>query len=352
MTEDKKPVELRKDQAEQFLCQLFELAGVERGTAIATAEALVEAELEGNASHGLLQAPVYVRRLLAGTISGTARLEEIHRSGAVSVFDAGLGLGHAAAGQLAAIAADDARKHGVAVATVRNATHFGVAGRYARMLAEAGLIGIVMCNSRAMMPAPGGREPVVGTNPLAIAVPCAGNPPIVFDMAMSAAAMGRIRQAAQKGEAIPLGWAVDAEGRHTSDAGAAIRGMLLPAAGPKGFGLALMVDLLCALSGGTAGSELGSLYAPPEEKADCSWLFIAIDPAQFGLAMPYAERVAELADHVRRTAPDPSLALPGDRKRAAAAKAGDSFKLAPAVAADLNTLSRQLGGIELPGTGI
>lgn len=351
MTEDKKPVELRNDQAAKFLCRLFELAGAEPGTARTISDALIEAELEGNASHGLLQAPVYVRRLLAGTISGTARLKEIHRNGAVSVFDAGLGLGHAAAGQLAALAASDARKHGVAAATVRSATHFGVAGRYARMLAEAGLIGIVMCNSRAMMPGPGGREPVVGNNPLAIAVPCAGQPPIVFDMAMSAAAMGRIRQAAQKGEAIPLGWAVDAEGRDTTDAEAAIRGLLLPAAGPKGFGLALMVDLLCALSGGTAGTELGSLYAPPEEKADCSWLFIAIDPAQFGLAMPYAERVAKLAETVRRTAPDPSFALPGDRKRAAAAKAGGSFKLAPAVAADLDALSRQLGGLDLSGTG-
>lgn len=348
MTGHKKQVELRSDQAEQFLCRLFELAGVEPGVALATADALVEAELEGSASHGLLQAPVYVRRLLAGTISGTARLQEIHRSGAISVFDAGLGLGHTAAAQLAAIVVDDARRHGVSVAAVRSATHFGIAGRYARMIAEAGLIGIVMCNSRVMMPAPGGSKAVVGNNPLAIAVPCEGQPPIVFDMAMSAAAMGRIRQAAQKGEAIPLGWAVDAGGRDTTVAEAAIGGMLLPAAGPKGFGLALMVDLLCALSGGTAGSELGSLYAPPEEKADCSWLFIAVDPAQFGLVMPYAERVAELAEAVRRAAPDSSLALPGDRKRAAAARAGDSFKLAPAVAASLDILSQELGGEPLP----
>ncbi len=316
--------------------------------AATVARGLVEAELEGNPSHGLLQLPVYVRRVLAGTISRTAELREIHRSGAVSVFDAGLALGHAAAEQLAGIAVDRALEHGISAVAVRGATHFGVAGRYAHMIAEAGMVGIVMCNTRPMMPVPGGHVRAVGNNPLAIAVPCAGQPPIVFDMAMSAAAMGRIRQAAQKGEPIPAGWAVDAEGHDTTDANVAIAGMLLPAGGAKGFGLALMVDLLCAMSGGAAGSEIGSMYDDPHAGWESSWLLLAMDPERFGLSTPYAARVAELAANVRKAAPDPSMALPGERKRSALARASEFITLAAGTVASLNALSRELGGEPLP----
>ncbi len=333
---------------ERFVARLFELAGVEQRTAAIVASALVEAELEGNPSHGLLHAPLYIRRILAGTISRTANLTEVHRSGAISVFDAGLALGHVAAEQVARIAIDHAREHGLSAVAVRRATHFGVAGRYARMIAEADMAGIVMCNTRPMMPVPGGRQGTVGNNPLAIAVPCAGQPPIVFDMAMSAAAMGRIRQAAQKGEPIPPDWAVDAEGRETTDAAAAIAGMLLPAGGAKGFGLALMVDLLCAFSGGAAGSEIGTMHGDPQAPWECSWLFLAIDVERFGLSMPYAARVAELAAEVRKAAPDPSLAIPGDRKRAARARAGGVITLAAGTAAGLEALSRELGGGPIP----
>lgn len=348
MTQDETLLRLPKAIAEDHMARLFELAGAAPDIARAVALALVEAELEGSPSHGLLQAPVYIRRLLAGTISGTARLKEVHRSGAISVHDAGLALGHAAAGELAAIAVRDALEFGMAAAAVRSGIHFGVAGRYARSMAERGMLGIVMCNTTAMMPPPGGRRPVVGNNPLAIAVPCAGQPPIVFDMAMSAAAMGRIRQAAEQGQPIPAGWAADRDGNDTTDPRVALAGFLLPAAGAKGFGLALMVDLLCALAGGSCGTELRRLHGPVNEKADCSWLFLALDPNRFGLATGYAERVAELASEVRGAAPDPSRALPGDRRRAAVAGSGDEIRLPASIAASLEALSIELGAGPLP----
>lgn len=344
MAVHERPIQVGADLAEQFACRLFERAGVETATARTVAAALVEAELEGNASHGLLQAPAYIRRVLAGTLSRSGDIRCVHRSGAISVFDVGLVLGHAAAGQLSEVAVANAREHGVAVVAARSATHFGVAGRYAGMIAQAGMVGFIMCNTRPMMPTPGGREAVVGNNPLAIGIPCAGQPPVIFDMAMSAVAMGRVRQAAQRGEPLQPGWAVNSEGKDTTDPHEAIAGMLLPTGGPKGFGLALAVDLLCALSGGSAGAEIGFMYGPPETKADCSWLFLALDPARFGLAVPYAERVATLAGAVRRAAPDPALAVPGDRKRAARARAGNRITVPLKVAEDLNALSGQLGG--------
>jgi len=334
-------IELAAARLGAHLTDLFIAAGAEADAAAAVAGALIEAEAQGAASHGVLQAPTYLRRLRAGTITGRASLTLVHASGAVSVFDAGLALGHAVARQAMHQAVASARIHGLGAAAVRTATHFGVAGRHARVAADAGLIGIAMCNSRPMLPAPGGTRAVVGNNPLAIAVPAAGRPPIVFDMAMSAVAMGKIRLAAKRGEAIPEGWALDQAGRPTTDAAEGLRGVLLPAAGAKGFGLALMVDFLCALAGGSAGAEVASLYGDPAAPSDSSWLLLAIDPAHFGLAEPYADRVAALAAAVLA---DDGTSLPGDRKRAAEQRFGGTVRLPLSLVRDLDAIAAELGG--------
>lgn len=334
-------------RARDVLRDLLVAAGVECAVAATTAAAIVEADVQGAASHGMLQAPNYIRRVIAGSISKSATLRTVSQSGAVTVLDAGFALGHAAAVSAMELATRQASSSGIAAVAVRAATHFGAAGQPARQAAGQGMIGIVMCNTRAMMPAPGGTRPVVGNNPLAIAVPAAGRPPIVFDMAMSAAAMGRIRMAERRGEAIPQGWAVDAAGNPTTDAGAALRGMLLPAAGAKGFGLALMVDLLCALAGGRNGTEVPSLYGDPALPFECSWLFIAIDPAHFGLEAAYAERVAELAAGiVDGPAADGAAPprLPGDAKLEAEARSNGHIVLPAALVAEFDQLSAGLGG--------
>lgn len=330
-------------EAERFLTALFEQAGVENRAASGAASGLIEAELQGVHSHGFLQVPIYLRRVRAGTISKESALRLVHQSAAISVYDAGLSLGHPGAEQAMQAATENAQQFGIAAVAVRSATHFGVAGRYVRTAADEGLIGIAMCNTRPMLPAPGGKQAVVGNNPLSIAVPCAGRPAIVFDMAMSAAAMGKVRLAAQRGEPIPIGWAVDASGAPTDDADEAIKGMLLPAAGAKGFGLALMVDFLCALAGGSAGPEVGIMHGPADQPADCSWLFIAIDPAHFGLTKPYIERVAELAQHIAAQQGARS-ALPGDGKLAAAEAANGVVVVPQGLVAELEEISCELGG--------
>lgn len=330
-----------------FLAALFAAAGLAPGPARRVAAALVEAELQGVPSHGVLQAPVYLRRLRAGTLSPATRMRRVHDGGAVAVFDAGCMLGHLALPQAVAAVARRARRHGIGAVAVRRGGHFGILGVPAGALAARGLFALVMCNTRPMMPAPGGAEPAVGNNPLAIAAPVAGAPPLVLDMAMSAAAMGRIRRAAATGEAIPEGWAVDAGAAPTTDAAAALAGMLLPAAGAKGFGLALMVDLLSGvLSGGAVGAEVASMYADPAQPAHCSWLLLALDPAHFGLACPAGDRVAAELDRLRglRRRPDAgSLRLPGERGRAARAAAGDAVTLPAALLAELDRLAAEAG---------
>ena len=329
------------DRARTFLTNLFAAAGVDGASAALVADGLVEADLQGVGSHGMLQAPNYLRRLRAGTIDGKGALTQVHSSAAVTVYDAGLALGHAVAGEAMDRAIETARAHGLAAVVVKTATHFGVAGRHARAAADAGMIGIAMCNTRPMLAAPGGSQAVVGNNPLAIAIPVAGREPIVFDMAMSAVAMGKIRLAAQRGETIPPDWALDADGRPTTDAAAALAGVLLPAAGAKGYGLALMVDFLCALAGGSALGELTSMYGDPSSPADCSWLFLTIDPAHFGLSQPYAERVAGLAASI--VAATGEGALPGDRKLRAERQACGRIVVPASLVDDLERMAAEFG---------
>lgn len=331
-------IDTRAAEVQRFAEALFCQAGVAPAAARTVAAALVEAELQGVATHGMQQAAIYLRRILAGTLSYGGRVDAVHESRAVTIYDGGLVLGHVAAGQVMEELIVRCREFGVAVSAVHTATHFGVAGRYARQAAEVGLVAVVMCNTRPMLPAPGGTRPVVGNNPLAIAVPCAGRAPVVLDMALSATSMGSVRKAEAAGDRLPEGMALDDEGRPTTDPTAAIRGMLLPAAGAKGFGLALMIDFLCALSGGKAGSEIRSNYTGLETPADCSWLFLVLDPAHFGLSDDYGTRVAQIVAGLG------GADLPGDRKLRAAETVNGRIRLPKALVVELENLSAGIAG--------
>jgi LDH2 family malate/lactate/ureidoglycolate dehydrogenase len=279
-------------------------AGVRREDAAVVAEDLVAADLEGVASHGVMLVPMYLDRFLAGSISRLSAGKVVSERGGAVVVDAGNAFGQLTARQAVALAAERASIHGLAAVAVRNAFHFGTAGRYARMLAEAGCVGIVMSNTRPLMPAPGAAEAMVGNNPLAVAVPtqasALGDFPAEVDLALSATAMGRIRLAAAAARPIPEGWAADSQGQPTTDPNAAISGMLLPAAGPKGFGLAFLIDLLCGgLAGGALGAEVKPLYGDPAAPYGCSHLFLAIDighfPAGAGLPARAAAQLERIA---------------------------------------------------------
>jgi LDH2 family malate/lactate/ureidoglycolate dehydrogenase len=272
---------------------IFAAAGVAPADAAIVAEDLVAADLEGVASHGVMLVPMYLDRLLSGSISKVSAGDVVwNRDGAI-VLDAANAFGQLTARQAVTLAIARAREIGLAAVAVRNAFHFGTAGRYARLMADQGCVGIVMSNTRPLMPAPGGAEALVGNNPLAIALPTQGNFPAEVDLALSATAMGKIRLAAAAGQTIPEGWAADAQGRATTDPNAAIKGMLLPAAGPKGFGLAFVIDLLCGgLSAGAVGADVRPLYGDPAEPYRCSQLFLAIDAGHFPTGDEFAARTA------------------------------------------------------------
>jgi LDH2 family malate/lactate/ureidoglycolate dehydrogenase len=281
------------------VADIFVALGLPQKAARIVAEDLVTADLEGIGSHGVMLVPMYVDRLLQGSVTKRSHGEIVSDRDATVVIDAGHALGQLTARQAAGVAVARAKQLGAGIVGVRNAFHFGTAGRYARRIAELGCVGIVMSNTRPLMPAPGGAEAITGNNPLAIALPSAGSHPVEVDMALSATAMGKIRLAASAGQSIPNGWAVDAQGAPTTDPAEAIKGMLLPAAGPKGFGLAFVIDLLCGgLSGGAIGAEVRPLYGDPALPYQCSQLFLAIDVGHFPVAETFAARVQDQAARV------------------------------------------------------
>jgi LDH2 family malate/lactate/ureidoglycolate dehydrogenase len=284
------------------VADILAAAGIAAADAQVAAADLVAADLEGIASHGVMLLPMYVDRILAGSVSRGSAGEVVSDRGSAIVIDAGNALGQLTARQAVALAVARASEIGLAAVAVRNGFHFGTAGRYARMMAEENCVGIVLSNTRPLMPAPGGAEALVGNNPIAVALPSAGAFPVEADMALSATAMGKIRLAAAAGEPIPGDWAVDADARPTTDPAAAIKGMLLPAAGPKGFGLAFVIDLLCGgLSGGAVGAEVRPLYGDPADPYRCAHFFLAIHAGHFPVAEGFAERVREQAARVSRS---------------------------------------------------
>jgi LDH2 family malate/lactate/ureidoglycolate dehydrogenase len=273
--------------------------GIAAADARLVAADLVAADLEGIASHGVMLLPMYVERIDKGSVSRASAGQVVSDRGGAIVIDAGNALGQLTSRQAIKLAVERAREIGLAAVAVRNGFHFGTAGRYARMMAEQNCVGVVLSNTRPLMPAPGGAEALVGNNPVAIALPSAGEFPAEADMALSATAMGKIRLAAAAGARIPGDWAVDSEGRPTSDPAAAIKGMLLPAAGPKGFGLAFVIDLLCGgLSDGAVGAEVHPLYGDPAEPYRCAHFFLAIDAGHFPPGERFAERVRDQAMRV------------------------------------------------------
>jgi len=322
-------------------------AGIARADARTVAEDLVAADVEGVVSHGVMLVPMYVDRLRAGSVSRLSRGEIVSDCDAVVVIDAKDALGQLTARQAAALAVERAKRHGLGAVSVRNAFHFGTAGRYARMMAAEGCVGVVMANTRPLMPAPGGAEPLTGNNPLAIVTPSDGAFAPEIDMALSAVAMGKVRNAAADGQSIPEGWAVDKSGAPTTDPNAAIAGMLLPAAGPKGYGLAFIVDLLCGgLSGGAIGAEVAPLYGDPARPYRCSNLFLAIDTGHFGAAETFAARASSELKRVARARRAPGVDrvyAPGELAFAARSAAADRCRVPAATLKNLVDVARTLG---------
>ena len=336
----------------EFVTRLFSAVGVPGVAAATVARGLVEADLEGLPSHGVMLVDMYIERLQKGSVSRNESASVVsERQGAV-VLDAGHALGQLTGIQAMTLAVDKARQFSAGIVSVRHGFHFGTAGRYALQAAEAGCIGIAMCNTRPLMPALGGAERVIGNNPIAIALPTAGKIPIVLDMATSEAAMGKIRMAEKAKETIPLTWAVTAQGTPTTDPSEAIAGMLLPSGGAKGFGLSFLIDLMCGLlSQGATGSQVRPLYGDFSVPYDCSHLFIAINVAHFCDTDWFRQQTAAAAERIRAGQHAPGveqLFTPGEPEWRRRERSGGQVQLEPSVVAMLTRFASDLGVTATP----
>jgi len=283
------------------------------------AGALTRAEIDGHSGHGLSRVPSYAAQAKSGKIDGHARPEAHQMRAGTLMIDAKSGFAYPAFDLALARLPELARANGIAAAGFVRSHHFGVAGQHVERLAEAGLVGLVLGNTPKAMAPWGGRQPLFGTNPIAFAAPLPDAPPLVVDLALSRVARGKIVAAAQRGEPIPQGWAVDEHGAPTTDAAAALKGALQPMGGAKGAALALMVEVLAAaLTGAAFGFEASSFFDAEGAPPGVGQLLIAIDPGGFAGAEAFADRVQVLA---RMIEGDAGARLPGSRRLALREKA-------------------------------
>lgn len=297
--------------AESLAAQALQASGVQPDAAQITAQALVRADADGMASHGLSRVPQYAGHVRVGRVNAQALPGVIASKPAAAVVDAQEGFAFPAMQLAVAEAAKRAKSQGVAFVAVANSHHFGVAGHFAEDLARQGLIGLVVGNSPAAMPMWGGRRAVFGTNPIAAAFPRTKADPILIDLSLSAVARGKLMVAAQKGESIPEGWALNAQGKPTTDPKEGLSGMMVPAGGAKGAMLALMVEALCvAVSNSAYGFEADSFFELQGNRPRIAQAVLAIDIGLNSEAS-YFQRMEDLIAFISQ---DPEVRLPGERR--------------------------------------
>lgn len=307
---------------EALIARALEASNTSPANAASVARALTQAEIDGQKGHGLSRVPTYAAQSQSGKVDGHATPTLRHARAATIMIDVAHGFAYPAfdlaISKLPAIAAET----GIAAAGFVRSHHFGVAGRHVERLAEQGLLALTVSNTPNAMAAWGGKRAVFGTNPIAFAAPRRGAPPLVIDMALSEVARGKIVTAAQKGEPIPLGWAVDKDGQPTTDAKAALAGTLVPAGGAKGAALALMVETLAvALTGANFAFEASSFLDASGPPPGAGQVLIALDPGGFAGAEIFADRFAALAAEIEA---DDGARLPGSRRLALRERARNS----------------------------
>lgn len=299
-------------EAEALAVAALRAAGANPEMAALTAEALVAAEAEGQGGHGLSRVAMYAGFLKEGRADGTALPRIKAERGGTALIDAGNGLAYPALRLAETEAARRAREHGVAFVAVTNSHHAGAMALPVRRLARQGLVALAFTNSPYAMPVPGGRRPLLGTNPVAAAFPRRDAAPMVVDLALSEVARGKIMVAAKEGRPIPEGWALDSDGRPTTDPKAALDGAMLAMGGAKGAALALVVEILCVALGGAAFAfEADSFFAPSPNAPRLGHAILAIDPGALTGNDAFLDRMEVL---VSAMLGDEGVRLPGTRR--------------------------------------
>jgi (2R)-3-sulfolactate dehydrogenase (NADP+) len=315
----------------------LENAGANSRMAEATARHLVRAEEQGLPTHGVSRVPFYCSMLRKGRADGAARPAMVADHAATCLIDNRDGLPYVSAQWAIEEVIQRARRNGIGFAGIRNSAHVGVLGIHLLPVAEAGLVGLAFTNSPAAIPAWGGKKALFGTNPVAAVFPRRNQQPLVIDLALTTVVRGRIMMAMRRGERIPEGWALDRDGRPTTDPKEAIeQGSLFPIGGAKGAMLALMFELICAsLTGAAIGPEADSFFSEEGNRPRIGQAFMAIDPSALAGMDKYWERTEAV---VATMLADPEVRLPGARRFAAEASSKKGIEVPDELIAQIEKL--------------
>jgi LDH2 family malate/lactate/ureidoglycolate dehydrogenase len=265
------------------------------------AESLVVADMRGIDTHGTYFLTLLASRVEAEMIQIPTHLEVIRDEDATALLDGGNGLGQMAANRAMEMSIDKARRFGMGSVAVRNTNHIGILAFYTFKAARHGMVGVVMCNGAPSMSPWGGTEPFFGTNPISIAVPNGALGPMALDMSSTVVARGKIRRAERMNALIPLGWALDEMGIPTTDPAAGMKGTLVPIGGPKGYGLALMVDVLAGLLSGSQFGPAVKTFHQSLGPTGVGNFMIAIDIERFMPLYQFESLMRSYGDSIKRS---------------------------------------------------
>jgi ureidoglycolate dehydrogenase (NAD+) len=329
-----------------FAAACLEQLGLARADARLVAETLVESNLRGVDSHGVVRLPHYAKRLRNGTVKAQPRISVRRTGPSTAVVDGDAGMGQLVAVRAMREAIALASETGVGAVSARNSSHCGACAYFVELAVREGMLGVALTHTDSIMVPPGMRSIFLGSNPIAFGAPGGKEPPVIIDMSTTHAAWGKVLVARQEGKPIPPDWGVDSRGRPTTDANEVVG--LAPTGGHKGYALALMIEILCAhLAGVPFGRHVTKMYGELEKPRNLGHFMLALDVARFAEPALFRSQIDSLLKEIRSEEPTepsrPPLA-PGDPERLSAARrARDGIPLPDTLIAELNALGASLG---------
>jgi LDH2 family malate/lactate/ureidoglycolate dehydrogenase len=330
-----------------FCVGVLEKIGVPREDAILASKNLIEADMRGVYSHGVVRFPIYVKRILDGGTNPKAKPFIERETRTTAVLNGDNGLGHLVGIQAMQLAIDKAKEGDCSFVAVNNSNHFGTAAYYAEMAARQNMIGFSFTIGAINHMAPwGGAEAMLGNNPFAIAFPTREDFPVVLDMACSVAARGKIIVAAKEGKPIPPDWATGPDGLPTTDAVEALKGFVIPVGGPKGYALTMAVGMLSTmLSGAAFGRDVGELYEKTATAQNSGHLFGVLPVASFDDLDAYLDRMQKGMSDLRtakKAAGFDRIYMPGEREHISLLSAREAgIPIGPMLTDDLKALAEE-----------
>jgi L-2-hydroxycarboxylate dehydrogenase (NAD+) len=349
------------DVLKEFCRSVFVARGLTEADAAVSAEVLLAADLRGIDTHGISRLKYYSDRFKSGITRAEVKLDVIRETATTAVVDCNLGPGHASAARAMQLAITKAKTHGLGAVSVRNATHFGIAGFFPLMAVEQGMVGIAMTNARPAVAPTFSTEPKFGTNPIAVAAPTDEAFPFWYDAALSTVQRGNIEVAARENEKLPEGWAIDAEGRAVTDAASLLKmmsdgsGALLPLGGAgeefgghKGYGLSLVVELFCAAfqDGDFLSKLAGGVEGGKAQPYRLGHFFLALNVEAFAGLERFKKIAGDMMRELRASRKAPGaqrIWTPGEKEyETMQARQRDGIPVGPELLAELRGLSAEL----------